>query len=99
MRRLSTIATPVLMFFLWLPLSTQISKQVFGQASGQEKPNASTSAGVSGQARVIGEVTEIDRAALRLSVKLDGGSVMVVQLDPETSYLRVSPEESSLEKA
>jgi hypothetical protein len=51
------------------------------------------------QSRVIGEVTEVDRAALRLSVKLDSGETVAVKLDSATSYLRVSPEESSLEKA
>src|SRR5262245_24829979 len=63
-----------------------------------EKTDAAASTD-SGQARVIGEVTELDRAALRLSVKLDSGAPMVVKLDPSTSYLRVAPEESSLEKA
>jgi hypothetical protein len=53
----------------------------------------------SGQERVIGEVTEIDRVALRLSVKLDTGETKAVKLDPTTSYMRVSPEDSSLEKA
>jgi hypothetical protein len=53
----------------------------------------------SGQARMIGEVMEIDRAALRLSVKLDRGDTVAVKLNTATSYLRVSPEESSLEKA
>jgi len=53
----------------------------------------------SGQARVIGELMEIDRTTLSLSVKLDSGDTMAVKLDPATSYLRVTPEESSLEKA
>lgn len=99
MRRLSTVVTRVLMLFLWLPISLLASTRVSAQASGQEKPNASASADLAGQARVIGEVIEIDRAAPRLSVKMDSGDTIAVKLEPTTSYLRVSPEESSMEKA
>jgi hypothetical protein len=63
-----------------------------------EKTNAVASTNP-GQARVIGEITELDRALLRLLVRLDSGALIAVKLDPATSYLRVSPEESSLEKA
>src|SRR5262245_19793447 len=61
--------------------------------------NTSATSTNSGQARVIGEVMEIDRAAPGVSVKLDRGDTMAVKLDPSTSFLRVSPEEPSLEKA
>ncbi len=87
MKRLFTIAPCVLMLFLGIPLFAQ------------DKPDASAPTNSSGQARVIGEVTEIDQTLLRLSVKLDTGETVAVKLDPATSYMRVSPEDSSLEKA
>lgn len=51
------------------------------------------------QGRIIGEVTAIDAAAKKVSVKLDGGDSVTVLLDEKTAYLRLAPGETSLDKA
>lgn len=51
------------------------------------------------QGRIIGEVTAIDAAAQKVTIKTDGGDTATVLLDEKTAYLRLSPGETSLEKA
>jgi hypothetical protein len=49
--------------------------------------------------RMIGEVLAIDHPLGQLSLKTDTGETVIVKVSPQTSYLRVSPGEKTLEKA
>ena len=49
--------------------------------------------------RVIGEVTAIDAAAKRITLKSDAGAVTAATVDDTTSYLRIPPGEKDLKKA
>lgn len=49
--------------------------------------------------RVIGEVTALDAAAGRITLKTDKGESVAVQLGEKTLYLRVPPGEKDLKKA
>ena len=49
--------------------------------------------------RIIGDVTAVDTAAKRLTVKADQGEAVAVVLDEKTLYLRVPPGEKDLKKA
>src|SRR5579885_457801 len=49
--------------------------------------------------RVIGEVSAIDSAGARITLKPDKGDPVVVQLGEKTLYLRVPPGEKDLKKA
>jgi hypothetical protein len=51
------------------------------------------------QNRVIGEVTALDAAARRMSVKTDSGNTVSILLDDKTTYLRVPPGEKDLKQA
>lgn len=49
--------------------------------------------------RVLGEVTAVDAAARRVTLKSTKGQVVTVLLDDSTVYLRVPPGETTLDKA
>lgn len=51
------------------------------------------------QNRIVGEVTTIDSAAGRIVVKADNGNLITLMLDDKTTYLRVPPGETTMEKA
>ena len=70
--------------------------QAFAQTT---QPTASSKQAGSQQGRIIGEVTAIDAAAKKVSIKTDGGDSVTVSLDENTAYLRLSPGETSLDKA
>jgi hypothetical protein len=48
---------------------------------------------------VVGEVTEIDSTARRMTLRTEAGSVVTVLLADNTGYLLIPPGETSLEKA
>jgi hypothetical protein len=54
---------------------------------------------VQAQQHLIGEVTEIDAAAGRLTVRPDSGTAVAVVTDEKTLFRRVPPGETSLDKA
>jgi co-chaperonin GroES (HSP10) len=49
--------------------------------------------------RALGEVKVIDPAAKQLIIKTDGGSLITVVLADSTSYMRIAPGETTLDKA
>src|SRR5919198_5290667 len=49
--------------------------------------------------RVVGEVTAVDAAAGRVTVREDSGSTVTLLTDDKTEYLRLPPGETALEKA
>jgi hypothetical protein len=51
------------------------------------------------QNRIVGEVTTIDLSAGRIIVKTDNGNLVTLMLDDKTTYLRVPPGETTMEKA
>ncbi|HYX41550.1 MAG TPA: hypothetical protein VE821_07625, partial [Pyrinomonadaceae bacterium] len=74
--------------------------------SAQAQQPATTAAPAAGQANtgispngVIGEVTTIDAAAKRMTIKTDTGAVVAVLLDDKTIYKRVPPGETTLKNA
>lgn len=70
--------------------------QAFAQTA---QPAAASKQAGAQQGRVIGEVTAIDVAGKKVSIKLDGGDSVTVSLDESTAYLRLAPGETSLDKA
>jgi hypothetical protein len=71
----------------------------YGQ-SAQPSPAApqTADAGVTPNG-VIGEVTSIEAAANRMTVKTDGGASLSVTLNEKTAYLRLAPGEKTLANA
>jgi hypothetical protein len=49
--------------------------------------------------RIVGEVTGVDASAGRLTVRTDAGEIVSVAFGDKTTYLRLPPGETSLEKA
>jgi Cu/Ag efflux protein CusF len=71
----------------------------YGQGSSTPATAQSkTDAGVTPNG-VIGEVTTIDPAALRITVKTDAGASVNVTLNDKTSYMRLAPGEKTLKNA
>jgi Cu/Ag efflux protein CusF len=67
-------------------------------AWAQETPAAKT-AKPSPYVSTIGEVTGIDTAGKKLTIKPDGGEPVSVPLDDKTHYLKIAPGEKDLKKA
>jgi Cu/Ag efflux protein CusF len=67
-------------------------------AWAQETPAAKT-AKPSPYVSTIGEVTGIDTASKKLTIKPDGGEPVSVPLDDKTHYLKIAPGEKDLKKA
>src|SRR5256714_1903758 len=71
-------------------------------ASAAQTPQTSTTQGDSphpARARVVGEVTAVDAAAGRVTVRTDAGESVALSTDDKTTYLRLPPGETTLEKA
>ena len=68
------------------------------QPAASPAPASQASTGISPNG-VIGEVTAIDAAAKRMTVKTDTGAVVAVLLDDKTIYKRVPPGETTLKNA
>src|SRR2546423_5400549 len=71
-------------------------------ASAAQTPPTSTTQGDSprpARARVVGEVTAVDAAAGRVTVRTDAGESVALSTDDKTTYLRLPPGETTLEKA
>ena len=49
--------------------------------------------------RVVGEVTAVDAAAGRVTVRTDSGSVVTLFTDEKTEYLRLPPGETAMDRA
>src|SRR3982751_3337475 len=84
-----------LMRFLFLLIA------LIGLVTGAESTNAqapSTDIGITAT-HVIGEVKSIDAAAKQLTVKTDAGSTVMVVLSDATTYSRLPPGETTLDKA
>jgi sRNA-binding protein len=62
---------------------------------------ASTAAGATrvAQQHLIGEVTAIDQAAGLITIKTDAGASVTVTVNPQTTYRRMPPGQTSLAKA
>jgi hypothetical protein len=67
----------------------------------QTPPSTSpqTTASVTGQSRVLGEVVAIDLSAKRLSLKTTSGEQATIECDEKTAYRRVPAGETTLDKA
>ncbi len=74
---------------------------ILGLVGGAQATNAQAPATDSGitATRVIGEVKSIDIAAKQLTVKTDAGSMVTVVLSDATTYSRLPPGETTLDKA
>ena len=80
----------------------------YAQASHTSVVSADQSAGQSAEqpsdpgitaTRVIGEVVQVDLSAGRMIIKTESGNTVIALLDEKTTYLRVPPGETSIEKA
>src|SRR5262245_90963 len=98
MRRVPRIAPlGVMMISAWVTGVTQGIPEAVGanlEVALWQAADASIS-----QTRVIGEVTSIDPSGKQMSVTTDAGSVVTINLDDKTEYLRIPPGETSLDKA
>lgn len=77
-------------------LSAALFWGVGSAAFGQQDAAASKAPAYN---KVIGEVTSIDPAGAKMTVKQDGGAVADVTLDANTSFMLVPPGEKDLRKA
>src|SRR2546423_4258329 len=71
-------------------------------ASAAQTPQTSTTQGDSprpARARVVGEVTALDAAAGRVTVRTDAGESVTLSTDDKTTFLHLPPGETTLEKA
>ncbi|MBD0369256.1 MAG: hypothetical protein ICV60_00265 [Pyrinomonadaceae bacterium] len=76
-----------------LALSVCILSQIVVVAQAQGDDPAITAT------RVFGKITNIDAPSGRLTVKTDAGSVVVVQINTDTTFERVPPGETDTKKA
>src|SRR5205085_10570445 len=51
------------------------------------------------RARVVGEVTAVEASSGRVTVKTDAGESVTISTDNKTTYLRLPPGETTLDKA
>jgi hypothetical protein len=65
----------------------------------QEAPAAAKTAKPSPYVSTIGEVTNVDTAARKLTIKPDAGEPVTVPLDEKTHFLKIAPGEKDLKKA
>jgi Cu/Ag efflux protein CusF len=65
----------------------------------QTQPAQSGDASRPATQRIIGEVTGIDAAAGRISIRTDAGETLTVAVDDKTKYMRLPPGETTMEKA
>src|ERR1044072_1102304 len=86
-------------FLLILTLAMLAVASVCMSAHGQTAQPSPVAAADSTANRVIGEVTAIDAAAKRLSVKTDAGASVSVMLNDKTAYMRLAPGEKTLANA
>ena len=71
-------------------------------ALGQTPQTSTTQNGTGARTarqRIIGEVTGVDVAAGRVSIRTDAGETVTVAIDDKTTYMRLPPGETTLEKA
>ncbi|HEY0324022.1 MAG TPA: hypothetical protein VGC66_23945 [Pyrinomonadaceae bacterium] len=80
-------------FLVLLALSVCILGQIIIVAQAQGSDPAITAT------RVFGKITSIDAPAGKLTVKTDAGSVVVVQINTDTTFERVPPGETDTKKA
>jgi hypothetical protein len=80
-------------FLVLLALSVCILGQIITVAQAQSDDPAITAT------RVFGKVTTIDAPSGKLTVKTDAGSVVVVQINTDTTFERVPPGETDMKKA
>lgn len=73
--------------------------EVSGQAVVGSNAASQTNAGVAAQSRAVGEVTAVDAATRRISLRMDDGQVVAVTADEKTATLRLPPGEATAEKA
>lgn len=69
-----------------------------GTARGQS-PQTPAGAARPASDRVLGEVTAIDPAGKKISVKAEAGQAVTVSVDDKTLYRRIPPGETNIEKA
>ena len=87
----------IILTLMMLSLAAGSVTAAHGQGA-QPTPAATTDAGVTANG-VIGEVTAIDAAANRLTVKTDAGASLSVMLNEKTAYMRLAPGEKTLTNA
>lgn len=70
---------------------------------GQSSPQNSTSQGSDGsraaRQRIVGEVTGLDTAAGRITIRTDAGETVTVAIDDKTTYMRLPPGETTMASA
>lgn len=69
------------------------------QARGQATQAPAATQAQPASDRVLGEVTAVDPAGRRISVKADSGQAVAFSVDEKTQYRRIPPGETNVEKA
>src|SRR2546423_5509366 len=88
-------------FFLFCALAA-LGLFCAGASSAQTPQTPTTQGGDAPRpqrARVVGEVTAVDAAVGRVTVKTDAGESVTISTDDKTTYLRLPPGETTLDKA
>lgn len=83
---------------------TLFTISIFGLCAAAQSPQGNAAApqtadGKTAVARVLGEVTGIDKAGRMLTLKTDDGKSVAVSINEQTVYRRVPPGETTLDKA
>ena len=87
------------LLYVFALLTIIVFQVAYTYGQGSSAPAQSkTDAGVTPNG-VIGEVTTIDAAAMRMTVKTDAGAPVNVTLNDKTSYMRLAPGETTLKNA
>lgn len=71
-------------------------------ALGQTPQNSTAQSGTDARPaprRIVGEVMGVDAAAGRVTVRTDAGETLTVAIDDKTTYMRLPPGETTLDKA
>lgn len=82
-----------LFLFLTIPLLA-----LAPAASAQTPQGGDAAAARPARQRLVGEVTAVDAAAKQLTVRADSGETVTVTTNEQTTYLRMPPGETSLQK-
>ena len=84
---------------LALTASQASAVNIYAQQQGQTNPSAQGGGNSAAQTRVLGEVTSIDSAASRMTVKTDAGATITVILNEATKFMRIPAGETGTSKA
>ncbi|HYH84867.1 MAG TPA: hypothetical protein VEX60_05245 [Pyrinomonadaceae bacterium] len=79
-------------------LAISCAASALGQTPQTSTPQTAASARPARQ-RIVGEVTGVDAAAGRVHIRTDAGETVTVAIDDKTTYVRLPPGETSMDKA